>query len=159
MDEYWDYFLGRIRSYPPEVNRLLPPCAAERLEAVQRELGEMPTALVELLEQFNGAELFVVAVPLITIFGISTIPALPPLEWAPEWYIDKHTRRWRSSGSGRDTDWAIAMMNYGGLAILDKSGWIREWDTAAGDWDERHVPFEEWCDIIIREGDALLKDE
>src|SRR5437899_892990 len=118
----WDAFLVRLRAYPAHFHRILPPCPGERIEAVEKELRELPPTLKEMLRRFNGVELFISGSPLVSLFRISTIPPLPPLEWAPEWCIDTFTRKWRAAGSNRQGDWAIAITNYGGLILLDADG-------------------------------------
>lgn len=153
----WEHVVARLRSYSANINQLLPPCPEDRIRAVQAELGEIPRVLVNMLSHFNGGELFVDHGPLISIFGISTIPPLPPLEWAPDWYIDKFTPSWRSS-SNRRGDWVIAMWNYGGLVVLDECGLTKEWDTAVGNWGERTLPLDEWVEDVFREGNAFLEE-
>jgi len=156
MNPDWDNVIRRLRSYPKKVHRLLPPCPEDRLEAVQTQLGKMPAGLVEMLEHFNGAELFERCGPMLTVFGISTIPPLPALEWFPDWNIDKLTPSWRQASPHRENQWAIAMTNYGGLIILDKRGTIKQWDTSQSRWEENRWTFDEWVEDIFREGDAFL---
>jgi len=125
---------------------------------VQADLGEMPSALVEMLGHLNGARLFLRNGPLVSIFGISEIPPLPPMQWSADWYIDKFTPVWRSADQGRQMDWAIAMMNYGGLIILGQDGMIREWDTSQGIWDPKTWNFREWADNILRDGELYMQE-
>lgn len=170
MQSTWNAIVRRLDSYPSRIHRLLPPCSEERLREVQSKLGKLPKGVIEMLRQFNGAELFMKHGPMITVFGISTLPALPPLEWAEDWYIDIFTPWWRAFGErqppqrpvgeDRQNDWAVAMMNYGGLIIVGGDGRVREWDTAQRMWDPRSFnDFEEWVEDILREGDAFLKEE
>jgi hypothetical protein len=154
----WDVLLVRLRAYPSHLHRFLPPCPPERIEAVEKELGKLPTTLKEMLGRFNGAELFCSAGPSVTIFRISTIPPLPPLEWAPEWCIDAFTPKWRAVGSNRQRDWAIAMTNYGGLILLDGDGTIKEWDTGQSIWLVRNLPFSEWIEKEIHEGEIMIEE-
>ena len=107
------------------MHRLRPPCPPERIRAVQDALGALPAVLTEMLGYFNGAELFFIGMPFITVFGISEIPPLSPLQWAPDWYVDKFTPAWRKASVGRDKDWVIAMKNYGALAVLENDN-VRE---------------------------------
>jgi hypothetical protein len=118
----------------------------------------MPTTLVDMLKCFNGGKLFFRAGPLVSIFGISMIPPLPSLQWAPDWFVDKFTPKWRLTADDRRDDWAIAMMNYGGLIILDKDDRIREWDTSQRLWSPKPWGFDEWVEDILRDGDAYMKD-
>lgn len=74
----WDAFVVRLRAYPFHFHRILPPCPGERIEAVEKEIGELPQTLWEMLKRFNGAELFIAGSPLVSFFRISTSPTLPP---------------------------------------------------------------------------------
>lgn len=151
----WAGFLVRLQAYPPHFHRILQPCPVERIEAVEKELGKMPATLTAMLRQFNGAKLFDAS---FSLFGISTIPPLPPLEWAPEWCIDKFTPKWRAAGSNRQEDWAVAMTNYGGVVLLDLNGTVKEWDTGESIWLSRDLAFEEWIETLITEGEAIMAE-
>jgi hypothetical protein len=118
----------------------------------------MPNALIEMLKLFNGAELFVKSGPMVTIFCISANPPLPPFEWAEDWYVDKFTPAWRSAEQGGQTDWAIAMMNYGGLIILGQDGTVREWDTSQRTWEPKTWKFGEWVDDVLRNGESYMQE-
>ena len=159
MNLDWQQIIHHFQDYPPRVHKLLPPCNEERLETIQTELGTMPDELIDMLKHFNGARLFKKSGPLVSIFGISIIPALPPLEWATDWYIDKFTPKWRAVGEGRENDWTIGMMNYGGLIILNQDGVVREWDTAQKVWDPLTLEFGEWVEKILREGDIFMRED
>jgi hypothetical protein len=89
MKVNWVSVLDRLRIYPPGAHKFLPSCPMERIDAVQTDLGGIPEDIVAMLKHFNGAKLFVNSGPLVRMFGISTLPPLPPLEWAPDWCIDK----------------------------------------------------------------------
>lgn len=154
----WDEFLSRLRAYPRHFHRVLPPCPSERIDAVETELGQLPVVLKEMLTHFNGAELFLSAGASFSVFGISTLPPLLPSEWAPEWYIDKFTPVWRAAGSNRRRDWAIAMTNYGGLVLLDGDGAIKEWDTGQRTWLVTNLPFGEWVEKVIVEGEVIMAE-
>jgi hypothetical protein len=154
----WDAFLVRLRAHSFHFHRFLPPCPGERIEAVETEFGKLPPTLAEMLKRFNGAELFIAGIPLVSFFRISTIPPLPPLEWAPEWCIDNFTAQWRSAGSNRQDDWAIAMTNYGGLILLDADGTVKEWDTGESRWLFKNVPLQEWMERMMSEGDAIMAE-
>jgi hypothetical protein len=156
----WDDFVRRLDSYPPGTDTFLPPCSEERLQAVESELGRLPAGIIDMLKHFNGANLFKCPGQLVAVFGISTIPPLPAFEWGVDTYIDKFTPLWRAAGENRQNDWAIAMMNYGGLVIVDAAERVREWDTAVGEWDPRSFDgLAEWAEDILSEGDAFLKEE
>ena len=51
------------------------------------------------------------------------------------------------------------MTNYGGLMILDREEWVREWDTAAADWNGTRVSFNAWYELIARDGDDYMKED
>jgi hypothetical protein len=154
----WDALLVRLRAYPPNTHRTLPACPGERIDAVEKELGKLPTTLKEMLARFNGAELFICGSPLVSVFRISTIPALPRLEWAPDWCIDVFTRKWRTGGSNRQGDWAIGMTNYGGLVLLSADDTIKEWDTGQSVWLSKNVPFGEWIEKVVSEGETMMAE-
>jgi hypothetical protein len=154
----WENILGRLQGHS-YVYKILPPCAEERLRAVQAELGKMPDELADMLRHFNGAQLFERGLPLVHIFRISPISRLPALEWAPDWNVDKYTPRWRGASPDRDNEWAIAMTNYGGLIILDDNGITKQWDTSQGMWEPGEWRFDEWVEHMLREGDAFMREE
>ncbi len=158
MKVNWANILERLKAYPISVNRLLPPCPEGRIDEVQADMGRFPEDLVGMLEYFNGAELFANTGPLVSIFGVSALPPLPPMEWAPEWCVDKFTPRWRAAGGGRQGDWAIAMMNYGGLIIMHSDGSLVEWDTAQRTWGAKSPDLAAWFEEILRDGDAYMRE-
>lgn len=125
--------------------------------AVQSALGRFPEDLAGMVRNFNGGKLFVKGIQMVCIFGLSAAQPLPP-ERGYDWYIDKFTPKWRAAGSGRDSDWAFAMMNYGGLIIMHGDGSIAEWDTAQRIWGARSPNLATWFETILREGDAYMKD-
>ena len=84
---------------------------------------------------------------------------MSPLEWNPEWHIDRFTPKWRAAGDERQDDWVIAMMNYGGLIIFSHDGLVTEWDTAQGKWNLKNVDFGQWIEEVLREGDVYLKED
>jgi len=157
MNEAWEEFASRLRTYPAGVHKLLPPCSEERLNEVQASLGTMPNDLADMLRRFDGAQLFIKHGPLLSIFRSSINPSLSSMEWAADWCIDQYTPAWRASHH-RPTDWAIGMMNYGGLILLDKEGSVREWDTSQHTWEPRTWTIEEWLARILEEGDAYLNE-
>lgn len=154
----WDSFLSRLRKYPLDFHRILPPCPRERVEAVEEEFGKLPQTLADMLERFNGAKLFCCPNPIVNIFRISTIQQLPILEWAPEWCIDTFTSKWRAASSGRNRDWAVAMNNYGGLVLLDLDGNVKEWDIGVGEWVFEALPLEQWIEEMMSEGEAIMHE-
>jgi hypothetical protein len=158
MNPDWQQVLRRLRDYPPSIHKLLPPCPQERLQIVQTALGKMPDALADMLEHFNGAELFQRNGPLVTLFGISTVPQLSAIEWAADWYVDRFTPEWRAAGLNGQADWAVGMMNYGGLILLHEDGLIKEWDTSEGIWLVKQLPFREWIEKVMKEGELIIAD-
>lgn len=153
----WPAFLERLNRYPKGTHNIRPPCSTERLRQIESEFGACPIALREMLSHFDGAELFIDFVPLLTVFSISPTVPVPEREWAPNWYIDKFTPKWRAAGK-RDGDWAIAMTNYGGLTIFDSANICSEWDTAESRWLSRGVAIDDWIENVISEGDLYLAE-
>jgi hypothetical protein len=154
----WDAFVLRLKKYPPHYHQLLPPCPPDRIEAVERELGQLPVALRDMVSHFNGGELFLSAGPTFSLFRISTFPPLPPFEWAPEWCIDVLTPRWRTAGINRSYDWAMGITNYGGLILLDDKENVKEWDTSQGSWLVKNLPLGDWIEKIISEGETVMAE-
>lgn len=154
----WVNILNRLSAYPPRVHRLLPPCSEERMRKVQADLGKFPEDLADMLKHLNGGKLFVRGIQLVSIFRASDDQPLPALEWAPEWCIETFTPKWRSSGVGRQQDWVIAMMNYGGLIVVTEDGKVREWDTAQRKWGATTPSLGDWFEWILREGEAYMKE-
>jgi hypothetical protein len=152
----WKSFVNRLDSYPRHVHRTLPPAPSDCVERTEMEVGKFPEVIYEMLMCFNGAQLFNFGLPYIYLFGLS--PAPSRFEWAPEWCIDLLTPKWRHAGAGRESDWAIAATNYGGLVLLEPDGFIKEWDKGENRWLLRHIRFDEWVDKIMHEGDLIMKE-
>jgi len=150
----WGALIDRLREC--RYHQFLAPSPRDRIAAVEEKVGAMPALLREMLEHFNGAELFIGGLPLLTLFRISTVPSLPSLEWSEEWYIDKLTPKWRASGPNRNDDWAIGMTNYGGLILFNESRGISEWDTGESRWLIREMPFNEWIEKIMKDGEVMM---
>jgi hypothetical protein len=84
---------------------------------------------------------------------------LPPLEWAVDWYIDKFTPNWRAAGNNRQDQWAVAMMSYGELIVLNGQGTVRMWDRSQQAWSPGTSSFAQWIEELLREGEAYLKEQ
>jgi hypothetical protein len=157
----WADVLHKLESYAPGVHRIRPPCARSRIAATERHLGKLPSELLSMLEHFNGARLFDKGHGAsAALFGISEDPPLDPFDWAEDWWVDKFTPLWRGAvGPNRQNDWAIAMMNYGELILLNGQGTIRKWDTSQQQWDPGSLSFEQWLEDQLREGEAFMNEE
>jgi hypothetical protein len=104
-----------------------------------------------MLQRFNGAELFIDAIPFVTILGLS-LDSDPPTS---DWFIDRMTLKWRS-GIGQTTDWVMAMTNYGGMQILERNSLVREWDSSQRKWSGDRHPFYSWVEKVLHEGAVYL---
>ena len=153
----WENVVRRLQTFPSGTHQILSPCNDERIMTIERQLGELPVVLREMVRNFNGAELFINAIPLITLFGISPETPASSLEWSPDWYIDKYTAKWRSAGD-RLGDWAIAMTNYGGLIVLDSNGNTREWDTDQNGWIPSVSHLDARIEEVLSQGDAYMQE-
>jgi hypothetical protein len=115
-----------------------------------------------MLKRFNGARLFIDAVPMASIFGISFDPPPSALEWASDQWIDKVTPVWRAgatgSGLNRQGDFAIAMTLEGMLIILGRDERVREWDTDLSQWTGREMTFADWIKEVLQQGDRFLRE-
>jgi hypothetical protein len=120
-------------------------------------MGILPSVLVEMLQRFNGAELFIYGLPLVTIFGLSPTPPVEKLYWSPDWYIDTYTKIWRESQEGRE-GWAFAMTNYGGLMVSNQDGELKEWDTNLNRWISETSSIGDWFRGVLTEGQSYMKE-
>jgi hypothetical protein len=160
MSVNWLNVLRELRSYPPSTHNFRPPCTQDRIEALEQQLGRLPADVSAMLRHFNGARLFDIGAggELATLFGLSERPPLPPLEWAVDWYIDKFTPMWRAGGNHREDQWAVAMMSYGELILIEGQGTVRKWDTSGQGWSPGMLSLADWIDELLREGAAYVKE-
>jgi hypothetical protein len=154
----WDAFLSRLRGYPPGYHRFLAPCSRQRIKAVEGEIGPLPVVLSEMVERFNGAELFIASGPMLTVFGLSTVPPPPPLDWAEGWYIDGFTPKWRASGQNRNDDWALGMTSYGGLILYNEHKGVKEWDTGANKYNFENMSLDDWLEKVLGDGEVMMAE-
>jgi hypothetical protein len=154
----WGALLCRLRPYPPEYHRFLAPCPQERITAIEQEIGSLPPTLRRMVEHFNGAELFNGSGPMLTVFGLSTVPPRPPLEWAEDWHIDKFTPTWRTSGGDRNDDWALGMTNYGGLILFNEYRGVKEWDTSTRKYTLEDMSLNDWIERVLSEGETMVAE-
>jgi hypothetical protein len=155
----WGALVDRLRKYPRGHHQFLAPCPHDGIAAVEKTFGAMPAIIRGMLEHFNGAELIIGGLgagPMLTLFRISTTPSLPSLKWGDDWYIDNLTPKWRERGPNRNNDWAIGMTNYGGLILFSESRGIKEWDTGETRWLLEDIPFGDWIEKVISEGEVMM---
>lgn len=158
MGFVWLDFVRRLKEYPNGVHLLLNACPEKRILDAEREFGRLPRFLREILGTCNGGELFINAIPLVTLFGISPLLTNPEIHWHSDWYIDTYTRSWRSQFPSSEC-WVFAMTNYGGLLLLSKKEEISEWDTNTSRWNGCDLSIEDWLLKVITEGDTYMTDE
>jgi len=156
MEMNWQWFVGELREYPAGIHQLRPPCDNESLERLRCALGEPPSVVRGMLETFDGAKLFNRCGPMLTIFGVSAQIDRDPLEFAPDWYIDKYTPAWRSSIGSEG--WVLGMMSYGGLVVLDNEV-VREWDIVHHEWISDELTVRAWAERILHDGNECLAAE
>jgi hypothetical protein len=142
----WELFVKRLQPGFDYSHQLHPPCPAERIGQINRELGALPTEVDNMLRIFNGGEIFVNPMPSVTIFGLS----LPGDRRDFDWFIDRYTPAWRSA-KNRPQDWILAMTSYGGLLVMEQDLTVRQWDTARHAWDGLPMSYEDWLDATVRE--------
>jgi hypothetical protein len=147
----WDEVLRELRSFPAKSQKLRAACPMQRINEEEGRLGRLPTDLSEMLLRFNGGELFIDAIPMITLFGLS-LPGDPPTF---DWFIDRSTSAWRAK-MGCPQDWVIGMTNYGGIAILGHDLLVGEWDSAQCKWTGGRMPFQDWLQRLFVEGAEYL---
>jgi hypothetical protein len=141
---------------------LLPPCPDERIEAVERALGDIPPVVKDMLGRFNGGTLFKTTPLVVRLLGVSPASPYPPEQWPAELCIDHYTAKWRANIVERRHDWVIAVTRLGGAdqsalgIICDADGFIHKRNLVDDKWVERYVPFREWMGEVVTHGDALL---
>lgn len=158
MHSAWIDFIGQLKEYPDGVHRLCDACSEERILAVEREFGSLPKLLAEMVRTFNGGELFLNVIPMVTLFGISPPLTCPNIDSLSDWYIDKYTWTWRAKSPFSDL-WAFAMTNYGGLMLMSSTETVKEWDTNTSGWIGPELSFTVWIQKVIEEGDKYLTDK
>lgn len=159
MNTDWRWLLKHLNSaYPTGVHKILPPCSLSDLAALESTCGRPPDELTEMLQFFNGAELFIKTMPLVTFFPASSVNPPALLEWAPDWYIDTFTSAWRSNGHSQE-EWPFAITNYGVLLVLDGRGITREWDSGQRTWGDKELVMQDRLEDILLEGDTYLSED
>src|SRR5262245_59703785 len=142
----WRKVVSRLKTFPKGVNVLNPPCPSRRAAK-----AAVPAQIKEMLRCFNGAELFVDALPFVTIFGLST----PRDTSGSDWFLDRFSAKWRRA-MNRPNDWVIALSNYGAIFVLDDADLVREWDSNSRKWIGKAMSFEDWIRRMLSEGEAYL---
>ena len=51
------------------------------------------------------------------------------------------------------------MTNYGGLILLNASQGVKEWDTGEGHWLFKAMPFDQWIEKVIHDGDVMMEEQ
>jgi hypothetical protein len=133
----------------------MPPCPAERIQWLDIQWGCLPQTLRSMLGLFNGAELFIEAVPMITIFGVTTDPPQPALMWPKECCMDLWLDAWRGAGN---EGWPTARTNYGSFWIFNGAD-LREWDPSLGRWLGGACNVSTWGERVIEDGKRYLVEE
>lgn len=148
-----DSFLDELLSLPPAAFALRTPCPDERIRQAESWLGTFPEGIVGMLQSFNGAELFIDTIALVTVFGLSVAEDDP----ACDWFIDRFTPTWRSR-IGRPHDLVIGMFSYGGIVTIGTDSLVREWDSVQWKWSSDHdaMPLDSWIEMIAAEGRDYL---
>jgi hypothetical protein len=150
----WVGFLRVLQEDPAEAHELNPPCDEDEIGQIELEFGELPAATREMLRHFNGGELFIDAIPLVTLCGVSTPNVVLPSALD----LGSQTSTWRRT-SGRHADWVIGFTNYGGLLVAVGPGSIREWDSAQQRWEAETITYDQLFERILAEGADYLGSE
>lgn len=148
----WNSFVIELQRSAPGAHRLNSGCPAGRIREAESVLGPMPVDLSAMLVRFNGAELFIAAIPFVTVFG------LPGPEDSPAqgWFVDRYTRTWRERRRCGG-EWVVGITSYGGLAVLKPGGVIAEWDSSLGRWSSQKWGFADWAAWVLAEGKVCLE--
>lgn len=148
----WNSFQGILLEKHGNHHRLMPPCPLGCIQFIDQRWGKLPPVLCSMYRLFNGAELYIDSMPMLTILGIPTDPPQPPLIWPGNCCIDYWLTLWRSGGN---LGWPIARTNYDSLWIFHHET-VREWDRSIGDWAGEGRPLLDWTEQIIENGNKYL---
>lgn len=143
----WKNILEKLASFPDGVNNLFPPCKIEQLQEIDDKILNLPATLREMLMLFNGAELFVNAIPFVTLFGTDIPTAKCNL-------ITMNSVLQNSCGQTSSV--AFAMTNYGSILILGSDDCVKEWDGQTGQFSDDNVNLSLWIDETIRDGEQYM---
>lgn len=154
----WNDMFARLRLAPHGQHQIYPAANLGQIEQLENRLGSLTKNLRSMLAEVNGAELFISGLPLVTLFPVTATADLQKIGWPKDWYIDEMTAWWRGNGhTDRSTDWALGIMNYGGLILQERPDEFSEWDTAHAGWIQRHVSMSDWIDSVLTQGKAAIK--
>lgn len=140
-------FIEKLNSYPHNVNNFNPPISMSNIKLFEEKFGILPASTREMLTFFNGAELFIDAIPMVSLFGISSEES----KLMDFFDISHQTHKWRDSTKSSGS-WVIGITNYGGLYVVVDDDKIREWDTSQCRWNEITKTYNELIDGILEEG-------
>ena len=134
---------------PAACHNVNEPCSRLDIDGLAGSLGPLPESLRQLLSAFDGAELFIDAIPLVTFFGsgVSRPHSIPDLR--------TNTTTWRSSRSS-SSEWVFGAMSYGGYLVIDTIGTIREWDSAQHAWFGESFSSDQLVQRLLAEGPSYL---
>lgn len=144
----WIRFMEEVISVEGCKHRIMPPCPTSLLVRLESKWGALPTSLRCMLEVFNGGELFINAIPMITVLGVTTAPPQSRFTWPPECCMDTWMELIRSI---ERVGWPIARSSYGSFWIL-LGEHLREWDFQTHRWLGTEISFDDWTQRIIKEG-------
>ena len=63
----WGILVARLRRYPADYHQFLAPCPHDRIADAEKQLGTMPAILKQMLQNVNGAKLFIAAMPMLRL--------------------------------------------------------------------------------------------
>jgi len=143
----WKRILEQLAAFPGGTNILFPPCDDEQFRMIDTNIVNLPATLREMFSHFNGAELFVNAIPFVTLFGTDVPTA--------KCNLITMNSNWQVS-CGDSSSVSFGMTNYGSILILGVDDCVREWDGQVGRFSDNDVMFDTWIDEIIRDGGQYM---
>src|SRR5688572_17437840 len=102
----WTSFLEQLNRFPQGTHVLRPACAEEEITRIEHDVGKLPNDLRGLLRNFSGGELFIRAMPMITVFGAPHPSGESKVEWPSVCWLTEQVKLWH--GAGRP-GWPFAM--------------------------------------------------
>jgi len=150
----WVQFVDRLGCLPGTRHKLKPACSSERIHEAGARLGLLPEETRRMLLIFNGAELFVDAMPQFTLFGLSEI--IQDCRKST-WFIDCYTPKWRLM-MNRPLDFVIGITCYDGVFVVRDCKRICEWNNGEERWLSEDQSYEEWVEGLIKDGMNTAKE-
>lgn len=148
----WNAFHSRLKSVEGARHNLMPSCPISYLEQFEMRFCRLPQSWRQMLETFNGAELFIDGLPMVTLFGLLLSPPLEELDWPNTCCLEHWHPLWKSAGR---QGLPVARTCHDSFWILEGET-LREWDSQYSEWLGDSLSLGSWMDRVIDDGMDLM---